>query len=60
MEEKQNTHGGKREGAGRPKTMAKTVSFCATQEVVEILSNLEGNKSKFICEAIRQYANRNK
>lgn len=56
MEDNKNTHGGKREGAGRKKTTEKRIMFGASAEVAEILEKLEGNKSEFINAAILAYA----
>lgn len=55
MNNKENNHGGRREGAGRKKTTAKTYGFNAPADVVAILENLEGSRTKFILEAIRHY-----
>ena len=40
--------GGARSGAGRKKKYAKNIYFSATQEVANILDQLEGNRSDFI------------
>lgn len=56
--DKKNNWGGKREGAGRKKGCAKRYMFSASQEVVDILESLEGNKSDFICKAIKAYVNK--
>ena len=52
--EKKNTHGGKREGAGRKKTNhGKYYGFNSTPEVERILESLDGvSKTEFINEAI--------
>lgn len=50
--EKQKTWGGKREGAGRKKTCVKSYAFHATPEVHDILENVEGSKSAYICKCI--------
>lgn len=55
METQSKQWGGKREGAGRPKTMEKRVNFCASKEVADILSTID-KKSEFICAAIMAYA----
>ncbi len=44
--------GGAREGAGRKKKCAKRMFFSASQETLDILDALEGNKSDFINECI--------
>ena len=44
--------GGARSGAGRKKKYAKNVFFGATQEVADILEQIEGNRSDFINECI--------
>lgn len=49
------TWGGKREGAGRKATTAKTYGFNAPQEVVEILEKQQ-RKTDFINKAIIFYA----
>lgn len=52
MEEEKKKRGGKREGAGRKHTTAKPYMFYATQEVHDILSQIEGSKSAYICKCI--------
>lgn len=52
IEKTNNTWGGARKGAGRKKTCAKRMFFSATEETLEILNSLEGNKSDFINECI--------
>lgn len=54
MSELLKKHGGKREGAGRPKKIAKSVNFCAKQEVIDILT-LQKNKSEYINNAILEF-----
>lgn len=44
--------GGAREGAGRKKKCAKRMFFSATEETLEILNSITGNKSDFINECI--------
>lgn len=44
--------GGARTGAGRKKKCAKRMFFSASQEVLDILDSLEGNKSDYINECI--------
>lgn len=44
--------GGARQGAGRKKKCAKRMFFSASQEALDILEALEGNKSDFINECI--------
>lgn len=46
--------GGARNGAGRKKKYAKNVFFSATQEVADILDQLEENRSDFINRCIMQ------
>lgn len=50
MEEKQkdNSWGGKREGAGRKRKYVKSVYFRATQEVLDILDSVGGSHTDFI------------
>lgn len=60
MDEKKNTHGGKREGAGRKKTTEKRIGICVPKDIADILESVEGSKTDFICEAIRQYAKQQK
>ena len=47
--------GGARNGAGRKKKYAKNIFFSATQEVADILDQLEENRSDFINRCIMQY-----
>lgn len=47
--------GGARNGAGRKKKYAKNIFFGATQEVADILDQLEENRSDFINRCIMQY-----
>ncbi len=54
--QKNKTWGGSREGAGRKKKCAKRMFFSASQEVLDILDALEGNKSDFINECIMKAA----
>lgn len=56
MEQKNKKRGGKREGAGRPKTTAKKYGFCAPDDVVTILENLDCERTEFILSAIRFYS----
>ena len=44
--------GGAREGCGRNKKCAKRMFFSATEETLDILNSLDGNKSDFINECI--------
>ena len=60
MDEKKNTRGGKREGAGRKKTTKKRIMFGASAEVAAIIEQLEGSKSDFINKAILAYAKKQK
>lgn len=48
--------GGKREGAGRKKTTSKSIALRIPEDVVAILDRVD-NRSAFIVEAIRHYAN---
>ncbi len=52
------TWGGARKGAGRKKKYAKNVYFSATQEVADILDQVEGNRSDFINHCIMMAAGR--
>ena len=60
MDEKKNTRGGKREGAGRKKTTEKRIMFGASVEVAAIIERLEGSKSDYINKAILAYAKQQK
>ena len=60
MNEKKNTHGGKREGAGRKKSVAKKYTFGAVKEVSDFLDNYEGNKNDLFNRAILAYAKQQK
>ncbi len=53
-----STRGGAREGAGRKKKCTKRMFFSASQETLDILNSLEGNKSDFINECIIKAARR--
>lgn len=55
-EEKKNTHGGRREGAGRPKGRKdyKSIALRIPEDVATILDSQE-NRSAYIIEAIRAY-----
>ena len=44
--------GGARQGAGRKKKCAKRMFFSASQEALDILEALDGNKSDFINDCI--------
>lgn len=50
------TWGGARNGAGRKKKYAKNIFFSATQEVADILDQMEENRSDFINRCIIQAA----
>lgn len=52
-----NTHGGKREGAGRPVTVGSRnrIGLRVPDDIVEILER-QPNRTAFILEAIRSYA----
>ena len=54
---KKSGHGGRREGAGRPKTVGNTRSIALRipADVAEILDRQE-HRSAYIIEAIRAYA----
>ncbi len=53
METKEaKTWGGARAGSGRKKKYAKTIFFSVTQEVLDILSKVEENRSDFINRCI--------
>ncbi len=53
---KENTHGGKRQGAGRPRTLdsKNRIGLRVPDDIIEILDRQE-NRSAFIIEAIRAY-----
>ncbi|MBD5238203.1 MAG: hypothetical protein HDS64_00310 [Bacteroidales bacterium] len=53
-EVKKSTHGGKRAGAGRPKTIGarNSIGFRVPDDIVEILKR-QKNQSAFVIEAIR-------
>ncbi len=53
---KKNGHGGRREGAGRPKTVgsSRTISIRIPEEIAAILDQQE-NKTAFIIDAVRAY-----
>lgn len=54
---KKNTHGGKRAGSGRKKTVTgRYFGFNSTAEVQAILESLSGSKAEFINAAIMAYA----
>lgn len=46
------TWGGAREGAGRKRKCAKRMFFSASQETLDILESMDGNKSDFINDCI--------
>lgn len=51
-----NTHGGKREGAGRKKSVTgRYFGFNSTKETQDILESLDGSKADFINRAIVEY-----
>lgn len=54
-EQKANSWGGARSGAGRKKTTAKLYGFAAPQDVVDILE-AQHNRTSYILAAIRFYA----
>ena len=56
QEGKKNSWGGKRAGAGKPKTHGKRYGFASLPAVEAILEAHEGNKSDFINAAILYYA----
>ena len=52
-----NAHGGKREGAGRKRSVTgRYFGFNSTAEVQAILEGLSGSKAEFINKAIVEYA----
>ena len=55
-EEKKSSHGGKRAGAGRPRSVDSrhTIGLRVPDDVAKILDRQE-NRSAFIIEAIRAY-----
>jgi hypothetical protein len=46
-----NTHGGKREGAGRPSQGIKRMTFCISEQAQAILATID-KKSEFINDLI--------
>lgn len=56
MENQKNGHGGRREGAGRPRgeNNARSIALRIPKDVAEILDRQE-NRSAYIIEAIRAY-----
>lgn len=57
-ETSKKTWGGARKGAGRKKKCVKTLYFSASQEVLDALAAIEGNRSDYICECILAHAKR--
>lgn len=53
MEDKKSKRGGRREGAGRPKSNRKMVAFRADVDVLRKLEEVE-NKTEYINECIRR------
>ena len=53
MQETKKTRGGKRENAGRKKTIVKRYGFKAPQDIVDILENTTQPITQYICQAIR-------
>lgn len=51
-EQSPKTWGGAHQGAGRKRKGVKRVVFCASQEAVDVLEAVGGNKSDFINECI--------
>ena len=58
MESTKKARGGKREGAGRKRTTAKRYGFNAPQDVMDILEQIKGSTTGFVCDAIREKAER--
>lgn len=56
MEKQNNGHGGRREGAGRPRgeNNARSIALRIPKDVAEILDR-QTNRSAYIIEAIRAY-----
>ncbi len=56
IKEKKNGHGGRRAGAGRPKTVdaRNRIGLFVPDDVMEILSK-QPNRSAYIVKAIREY-----
>lgn len=52
---KRSARGGRREGAGRKKTIARTVTVGLPQDAADIFA-AQPKKAAFIAEAIRYYA----
>lgn len=61
IENAKNGHGGRRDGAGRPKTIGNTrsIGIRVPEDVAQIL-DAQPNRSAFIIAAIRAYAAQNK
>ncbi|MDE7402026.1 MAG: ribbon-helix-helix domain-containing protein [Muribaculaceae bacterium] len=56
--EQTKQHGGRREGAGRKKTTAKTIGLRVPEDIAVVLDGIAaegGNRSEFIVAAIRHY-----
>lgn len=51
-----SSRGGRREGAGRKRTATKSIALRIPADVEKILDGVEGSKSAYIIEAIREYA----
>lgn len=48
-------HGGRREGAGRKKTVARTITVGLPQDAADLFA-AQPRKAEFIAEAIRYYS----
>lgn len=56
---KPSSWGGARKGSGRKKTSSKSIALRIPKDVVEILDKVEGSKSAYIVNAIREFAKKN-
>lgn len=52
------TWGGARKGSGRKKKCVKQLWFSASQEVLDALAGIDGNRSDYICECIIEHSKR--
>ena len=51
-ETQKKKRGGARIGAGRKKKCVKRLYFSASQEVLDALATIDGNRSDYICKCI--------
>lgn len=52
------SRGGARVGAGRKRKCVKRLYFSASQEVLDALATIDGNRSDYICECILAHTKR--